>query len=143
MNNIKASELWRVSEASFEFGSPWSINQFEDDLKNQSSNWLVERNEEQEIIAFLQYRVMFDEAELFNLAVIPSYWSNGLGQKLFNQLTSALLGANVSQLFLEVRESNQRARLFYQKNGMVEVSKRKHYYHHPVENGLILMKEIK
>ena len=42
------------------------------------------------------------------------------------------------QLFLEVRSSNQAARLLYQKIGLVEVDVRKNYYHDPFEDAIVM-----
>lgn len=138
-----AKQLWLVSQESFLYGSPWSVHQFEEDLAESSSNWLLKKNSKDELIGFLQYRIMFDEAEIYNVAVSRHSQGQGIGSQLMAELKMELMAQDVQQLFLEVRQSNQQAREFYQKHGFVEVSVRKNYYHHPLENGLILMKELK
>ncbi|MGX7030947.1 ribosomal protein S18-alanine N-acetyltransferase [Vagococcus zengguangii] len=142
-NQQLAHALWQVSQQSFQYGSPWTLQQFVEDLEQGSSSWLLEKNADDELIGYLQYRVLFDEAEIYNLAIATAYKGQGLGRQLMMRLDTELGAQAVAQIFLEVRESNQLARAFYQKQGFVEVSTRKNYYHHPLENGLILMKELK
>ncbi|MGX6961766.1 ribosomal protein S18-alanine N-acetyltransferase [Vagococcus xieshaowenii] len=143
MSDGLANQLWQVAQASFTFGSPWTIEQFEEDLQNKSSSWLLKRNESNEVVAFLQYRVVLDEAEIYHIAVSSAYQSQGLGKDMLYELIETLTETNVEKIFLEVRESNEQARRFYQKHAFVEIGVRKNYYHHPIDNGLMLMKELK
>jgi ribosomal-protein-alanine N-acetyltransferase len=53
----------------------------------------------------------------------------------FLRLARARRGTNV---FLEVRKSNQAARLLYEKAGFVEAGRRKDYYRQPDEDALVL-----
>ena len=47
----------------------------------------------------------------------------------------------VSRLFLEVRESNERAIHVYEKAGFVKNGLRKNYYEDPVEHAVLMMHE--
>ena len=47
---------------------------------------------------------------------------------------------NLTNITLEVRESNERARRFYLKNGFKEVTKRKNYYND--EDGILMIKNL-
>ena len=49
----------------------------------------------------------------------------------------------VSDIFLEVRESNTTALRFYRRFGLRKQSIRKNYYQNPTENALILRKKMK
>ena len=140
---VLAKQLWELSQESFQYGSPWSVAQFSEDLAHSSSKWLLKKDSNEVLIGYIQYRIVFDEAEIYNVVVSSESKGQGVGSHLMAQLKTELKKQAVQQLFLEVRESNHQARVFYQKHGFVEMSVRKNYYHHPLENGLILMKELK
>lgn len=59
--------LWQLAEASYQDGSPWTCEQFKQDLAAVDSHYLVLQPME----AFVSYRRVLDEAEIFNLAVLP------------------------------------------------------------------------
>jgi len=46
------------------------------------------------------------------------------------------------EIFLEVRKSNHRAQAFYKKEKMAVIAERKAYYHDPVEDAIIMKREI-
>ena len=75
-----------------------------------------------------------DEQELLNLAVDPLHRRRGIGRSLVKALLSEAPGA----VFLEVRESNRRARDLYKSLGFQEVSLRKNYYDHPLEAAIVM-----
>jgi ribosomal-protein-alanine N-acetyltransferase len=75
-----------------------------------------------------------DEIELLNLAVAPEFRRRGVAGELIRTLT-AIAGISV---FLEVRESNQAARLFYHAQGFQEVGLRPAYYERPAESAIVM-----
>jgi ribosomal-protein-alanine N-acetyltransferase len=87
---------------------------------------------------FIVGRCVDREWEIENIAVSPARQRRGLGSMLlegFLRLARARQGTNV---FLEVRKSNQAARLLYEKAGFVEAGRRKDYYRQPDEDALVL-----
>lgn len=89
---------------------------------------------QQKLIACLQAHYLFDEGEIYNIAVLPEYQRQGLAGRLFEQLLILLHEKNVHTLFLEVRTSNQKAIQCYQKVGFTYQGVRKKYYKHPLED---------
>ena len=75
-----------------------------------------------------------DERELLNLAVAPEYRRRGAGAELVRSLTT---GTAIS-VFLEVREGNQTARVFYKTLGFQEVGIRPAYYAAPPESAIVM-----
>jgi ribosomal-protein-alanine N-acetyltransferase len=87
------------------------------------------------VAGFLLWRPLDDvECEVLNLAVAPEFRRQGVGRELL----SSLLNLRDRQIFLEVRESNQTARIFYKSMGFKEVSTRPKYYDHPVEAAIVM-----
>jgi [ribosomal protein S18]-alanine N-acetyltransferase len=75
-----------------------------------------------------------DERELLNLAVAPEFRRRGAGAGLVRSLVT---GTAVS-VFLEVRESNRGARVFYRTLGFQEVGVRPEYYAVSPESAIVM-----
>jgi ribosomal-protein-alanine N-acetyltransferase len=90
-------------------------------------------------IGFIGLRID-EQAELMNFAIDPIYQHQGYGHKLMTYALEELKKEDVSLLTLEVRESNQNARHFYESCGFKVSHKRKQYY--PNEDAIVYMKEV-
>jgi ribosomal-protein-alanine N-acetyltransferase len=87
------------------------------------------------VAGFLVWRRLAeDECEVLNLAVAPEFRRQGIA----GELLAPLLKLRDTQVFLEVRESNQGARMFYKSIGFQEVSIRKDYYESPTETAIVM-----
>ena len=75
-------------------------------------------------------------AEVLQIAVLPSYQGQKIATALFDFLPAD------KEIFLEVRESNRPALLFYKKERFEEIARRKAYYHAPVEDAIVMKREI-
>jgi len=69
-----------------------------------------------------------DEMHLLNITVWPEAQGQGHGRALLGELMRRSIAVGAHTLWLEVRESNQRARRLYSRWGFVEVGRRKAYY---------------
>lgn len=69
-----------------------------------------------------------DELHLLNLTVAPAHQGQGHGQALLAHLADAARGLRATQILLEVRESNARARRLYERWGFESIGLRKGYY---------------
>ena len=115
--------------------SPWTLEQIQADL-SQDQTWYVLAYDGEEVIGFLAVQENLFEAEVLQIAVKPTYQGQGIASALF-----AILPTD-KEIFLEVRKSNQRAQAFYKKERMAAIAERKAYYHNPVENAIIMKREI-
>ena len=80
------------------------------------------------------------EIQLNTIAVNESYRRQGIGSALIEDIVDRLWKVNPSRIYLEVREKNQAARSFYNKNGFYETGLRKNYYLD--DNAILLTKDI-
>lgn len=136
-----ADELYRLSDATYDFGSPWTKRQFKEDIINERSNYLILI--EEGIVAYLSYHQVFDEAEIFNIAISKAAQRKGYGSYLIRHLNHILLEEQADQMILEVRRSNKTAQKLYESNGFLYLSRRKKYYPDPVEDALVMVKKVR
>ena len=115
--------------------SPWNLEQIQADL-SQDQTWYALAFDGVEVIGFLAVLENLFEAEVLQLAVKKAYQGHGIASVLFAQLPTD------KEIFLEVRRSNQRAQAFYKKEKMAVIAERKAYYHDPVEDAIIMKREI-
>jgi ribosomal-protein-alanine N-acetyltransferase len=81
-----------------------------------------------------------DEIEITNIAAKVK--GQGLGRRLMTRLITHAAAENIASIFLEVRASNQEARLFYETFGFQEIGKRKNYYQHPQEDAVLMALKV-
>jgi len=119
------------------FLSPWTRRMFEDTMDSSvTTNLVLEINDE--IIGYIMFFSVEDEAHIMNLAVHPDHREKGYGSSL---IAHAVLQSNkqkVTEFFLEVRESNIKARRLYERFGFKMIGKRKGYYVESNEDALVM-----
>lgn len=123
------------------FSDPWCEAAITPELTNPLSTWLVAQ-EDDALAGYIGAQAVPPDADVMNLAVAPNYRRRGLARSLLHELTQCLRKQGVNYLFLEVRASNLPAQSLYASAGFVEVGRRKKYYVNPVEDALILRKEL-
>lgn len=129
-----AQAIYAVMAAVYSV-SPWTLEQIQADL-SQDQTWYALAYDGEEVIGFLAVQENIFEAEVLQIAVKGAYQGQGIASALFAQLPAD------KEIFLEVRKSNHRAQSFYKKEKMVVVAERKAYYHDPVEDAIIMKREI-
>lgn len=97
-----------------------------------------------QMVGFVIVRLLDQECELVNLAVLTGERGKGVAQTLLNHAIDFLHAKRMGSLFLEVRRSNTSAIRFYKKMGAVEIGVRKNYYPnvHGREDGAIFKLEL-
>jgi ribosomal-protein-alanine N-acetyltransferase len=82
------------------------------------------------------------DGEVANVAVAPAARGRGIGGLLLDAAIAAAAENGAEALYLDVRESNARARSLYDSRGFVEVGRRRRYYRRPWEDAIILRRGI-
>ena len=131
---VLAEELEQLLLAVYEV-SPWTAGQVEEVLRSDVNSCALAADENQ-LVGFLVWQETDFEAEVLQIAVLPSYQGQGIASALFAKLPVD------KEIFLEVRKSNQRSQAFYKKEKMAVIAERKAYYHDPVEDAIIMKREI-
>tara|TARA_A100000164_G_scaffold122586_1_gene108553 strand:- start:52 stop:591 length:540 start_codon:yes stop_codon:yes gene_type:complete len=122
--------------------TPWSKTSFSDCLRGFYQNLIVTLDKEQ--VAFCIMTINFTESHLLNISVHPNYRHQGIGEILLKVSEKKAIKKGVTDIFLEVRESNKNAISFYKKNKYKYVGIRKNYYklNSGREDGLIFTKHL-
>ena len=129
-----AKELEQLLLAVYEV-SPWTAGQVEEVLRSNVNSCALAEDGSQ-LVGFLVWQETDFEAEVLQIAVLPSYQGQKIATALFDFLPAD------KEIFLEVRESNKPALLFYKKEKFEEIARRKAYYHAPVEDAIVMKREI-
>ncbi|MBE0520754.1 MAG: ribosomal protein S18-alanine N-acetyltransferase [Candidatus Methanoperedenaceae archaeon] len=74
------------------------------------------------------YRVSEKTGRIFSLAVNPEYQNLGIGGALLNEIMRLLRENKVYEVVLEVRQSNTRAKRFYERYGFYVAGISERYY---------------
>ena len=122
------------------FSAPWSADSILRETENPLSLWLVALSQD-EVVGYVGSQTVMGEADMMNIAVVPSQRRNGVAQKLVEALIAELRTLDAYQLTLEVRVSNAPAIALYKKLGFMQVGRRPNYYSKPKEDAFILRKE--
>jgi ribosomal-protein-alanine N-acetyltransferase len=108
---------------------PWSRGHFTDSL---AAGYLAQlRLAGSELIGYYVAMPGVDELHLLNLTVAPTYQGQGHARALLAHLAQSARSLKAAQIWLEVRESNTRARALYERWGFEAAGLRKGYYPAP------------
>ncbi|HEY4687279.1 MAG TPA: ribosomal protein S18-alanine N-acetyltransferase [Candidatus Subteraquimicrobiales bacterium] len=123
------------------FPSPWTKEAFKREIKNENHSVMLAAKNGQEVVGYAGLFFVYDEGHVTNIAVKPELQGRGVGTCLLLELIKAALLKRVTNLMLEVRESNQIALSLYRKFGFEPMGVRKDYYLDTQEDALVLEKE--
>lgn len=79
-------------------------------------------------VAFINYYIMYERAEVINIHVLDSYQNQGIATRIMECMIEECNRSKVISITLEVKCTNQKAIHLYQKFGFREVGIRKGYY---------------
>lgn len=116
-----------VAIESSAYGFPWSHGNFVDSL---AAGYLAEvlLDAGDEVIGYYVAMTGVDEMHLLNITISPSHQGSGHGRALLDHVVARARASGALSLWLEVRESNLRARRLYERYGFVQVGVRRAYY---------------
>ncbi|MBQ9374968.1 MAG: ribosomal protein S18-alanine N-acetyltransferase [Ruminococcus sp.] len=122
------------------FSSPWSKQSFSEQIDNPNADIFVGVADDT-IVGFVNVTLVVGELTINNIAVMPDYRKQGVADRLLDAVFAEY--ANAECCLLEVRASNTPAQKLYKKHGFCKVGERKAYYQNPVENALLMTKDMK
>ena len=112
------------------YSFPWSRGNFVDSLA-AGYRAMVWATADEGIVGYCIAMPGVGEMHLLNITVAPRWQGRGLAHVMLDWLEDDCRDALLAMLWLEVRESNERARGLYRRRGFVEVGRRRGYYPAP------------
>lgn len=111
---------------------PWTHGNFVDSL---AAGYPAEvlRGPRAQLLGYWVAMPGADEMHLLNITVVPAWQGRGLAVVMLDRLVAECRRRGLTQLWLEVRVGNARAREVYRRYGFAEVGRRRAYY--PVQDG--------
>ena len=85
-------------------------------------------SEQNKPAGFVLWREAGEEAEILTICIVRTHRARGLACGLLQKFYGIMAGCGVTEIFLEVNETNASALVLYERNGFEIVGRRKNYY---------------
>lgn len=119
------------------FSVPWGENELREELNNECAKFYV-AIKEKKVVGYVVLYVVCNEGDVARVAVLPDYRRYGIARTLLEKSFKD----DLNSVFLDVRESNVPAKELYKSLGFEEIGVRKNYYRNPIENAVLMKKDI-
>jgi [ribosomal protein S18]-alanine N-acetyltransferase len=130
-------EVLAIEEASFT--NPWTREMYVSELENRTVSFCyLARDPSNQAVGFCSFWRVLDELHINNLAVVPEVRRVGVASTLLTFVLAEGVRLGARRATLEVRRSNDAARMLYERFGFAVAGVRRDYYTKPVEDALIL-----
>lgn len=93
-------------------------------------------------LAYVGMTYAADEGSITNVATHPDARRLGLGRAVVSALLSHAPTLGLTDIYLEVRVSNEAAIALYRSLGFEEIGRRRHFYRQPTEDALLMKATI-
>jgi len=123
------------------FSDPWTAEQLREALSWTGAIAFVAEDADG-LAGYVLGRVVVDEAEILSIATVARRRRQGVGRALLETALNAIVGKGAHAVWLEVRVSNEAARVMYERAGFVAAGLRRGYYRQPPEDALVLRREL-
>ena len=134
-------EIAAIEQACF--SDPWSEASFRQALDNPAVFFQVAtEGAGGPVVGYVVAWFAAGDGEIANVAVAPSARGRRIGGMLLDAAIAAAAYHGAEALYLDVRESNARARALYGSRRFVEVGRRRRYYRRPAEDAIVLRRDI-
>lgn len=124
------------------FLTPWSREAFLSEMMQAYTVYLTGR-EGRKVVAHGGMHVIYEDAHITNIAVLPEYRGQGLGERMMHELMSRAAARGARRVTLEVRATNATAQNLYRKLGFITApgAVRKGYYTDTGEDAIVMWKD--
>jgi ribosomal-protein-alanine N-acetyltransferase len=133
-------DVLSIEEAAFT--NPWTRAMYLAELENHGISYCyLARDSEHRAVGFCSFWRVLDELHINNLAVLPDLRRSGVGSMLLAFVLNKGVELGARRATLEVRRSNDAARVLYERFGFSIAGVRTAYYSKPVEDALVLWRD--
>jgi len=136
-NVLKILEIEREA-----ISPPWSHGALLDEISRDDSFFAVAVGDSSQLLGFIILRRMADEGELLQIAVEKDARRRGVADMLMEAAIGFAAENKLNAVHLEVRKSNEAAIALYKKHGFSSVRHRRDYFDSPVEDAVVMSREL-
>lgn len=122
----------------------WSIPALRGEFENDFSHFFGYVMDDK-IVGYTCVRIMYEEAQVCNIAVLPEYQRQGIGSQLVQKLVDFATESGCQVAELEVNTANVKAVGLYLKNGFVVAGVRPNFYRtstYPTRDAFTMLKQL-
>ena len=119
-----------------------SYNSLKEDLTNNNKYYLIAKNASNVVLGVIGISLNVDHADIIYILVKNEYKNIGIGSNLLSSAIKYCQSIDITNIFLEVRPSNNIAIKLYENFGFEKISIRKNYYPDNNEDAYIYIKDI-
>ncbi|MFV2196545.1 ribosomal protein S18-alanine N-acetyltransferase [Nocardiopsis sp. LOL_012] len=105
----------------------WSEAMLRDELAQPTRSYVVAESGGA-VVGYAGLRSVPPEGDVQTMAVAEPVWGRGIGRTLLTELLERAAAGGVTDVFLEVRDDNPRARKLYEAFGFEAIGVRRGYY---------------
>ncbi len=142
IRQMKVEDAAAVAEMEHQtFSDAWSEKAILDTLRNPKTICLVA----EKIGKIIGYCIVYtadDEADIARIAVIKESRRFGVASELIHALDVICWENQIQIIMLDVRVSNDEARVFYGKHGFTQDGIRENYYKNPIEDAILMSRAV-
>lgn len=109
------------------FSDPWTESMLRDVLRFPVYHTFL-AEEGGQVCGYGCLIVLFEDAELANIAVAPAHRGKGIGKALMERMHETAKALGAERMLLEVRVSNEKAIGLYERYGYQRYGIRENYY---------------
>ncbi len=137
LRTAKPNDAGHLSDLYAEiFRKQWPRKDLEERLKRKDSIcYILDPEDPGELFGYLLAVNLIDSVEILSMGVTETRRCQGWAQRLMDRIVKDSTQSGISEIVLEVSETNAAARGFYRKNGFVPVGRRPGYYRIEQSNG--------
>lgn len=122
------------------FALPWSADAFRKEIGKNRIAFYAVAEENKQVIGYMGFWRIEDEAHITNVAVLPEYRRRKVGTCLIGAVLDFARSEGIKAYTLEVRAGNEPAKKLYQSFGFKSEGVRPKYYFDNDEDALIMWK---
>lgn len=138
-----ATEIHAGLHQAFKGGLSWTAEAIGTSLANPYHHFFIMRDlANLEIVGLAHFQLIFDEVELFNIAILPDYRRRGLSYRLLEEALLYFAQNKGKIVTLEVRSRNQAARQLYEKLAFKQIASRPNYYPVDLDDAIIYQRNL-
>ena len=120
------------------FRSPWSKASLFGELRNDVAHYRVVEREDGSLLGYAGMWVLFEEAHVTNVAILPEFRRNGYARRLMLAMMECAAAHGATAMTLEVRRSNLAAQSLYQGLDFLQNGCRPRYYSDTGEDAILM-----